>query len=367
MRLKYWLLLGLAGAVACGSIETSVSSDPSTSGRRDGGVRRDGGSTDDDDSEDDDAEDDDESTTPTTRRDASTPRRDGAVEACEKFSVPARANAPDILIVLDRSGSMISGGRWQPSVNAIKKFTSALDGAVSFGLMLYPDPTALFGQAASCAPGKLDVPFATNNAMKIASTLDWSGPGATSQTPTAASLEAARAVVETPTCADCPTKEKYVVLVTDGQPNCGASGDRMGADVANTVAAIKAMTAVGVKTYVVGYDTKTDPQLGQVMDQFAAAGGTDEHFGVENEATFVAELTKIAGQVISCEYELNEPVSDPTYVRVAIDTKSYGYQQDWTLEDGKRVILQGAACATLRDAKTHNLEITVECTPVQVL
>jgi len=377
MKLRLWLVLGLAGTVACGTSESGAGglSDPGRpGGKKDAGTR--------DASSDDDDEDDvsDEDDAPTPRRDSGVSRPDAGSsepdpgEACEKFSVPARANAPDILIVLDRSGSMTQGGRWNPSVNAIKSFTSTLDSAVAFGLMLYPEPApgiAGIGLGLDanglCGPGKVNIPFKTGNAAAIAAKLNESPPGRNSATPTAASIQAARDVVVTPVCGDCPKKEKFVVLVTDGQPNCTNGTDSSSSDVPNTIAAIEAIADEGVKTYVVGYGTKTDRALAQTMDQFAKAGGTGQHFAVENEATFLEELTKIAGEVISCEYELTKEVDDPKYVRVAIDGESYAYGTDWTLEDKKRVILQGAACDTLRDARTHNIEITVECLPVQVL
>jgi hypothetical protein len=62
------------------------------------------------------------------------------------------ATPPDILIVLDRSTSMLMG-RWDPSVAAIKEFTGGLDQSVNFGLMVFPATGNDI-----CTPGMVDVP-----------------------------------------------------------------------------------------------------------------------------------------------------------------------------------------------------------------
>lgn len=377
MRLRNWLVLGLLGIVACGEGDLATTSSTTT--------KRNSSRVDDGDDEDVDDKQDakKDAGADAGRKDAGTgstgPKRDAAVDSepqtCEKVNVPARPNAPDILIVLDRSGSMLSGGRWGPSISAIRTFTTTLDSAVSFGLMVFP---ALGGGGGgggplgggSCTPGKLDIPFAVGNATKIANALVLATPSPTGQTPTAASMQAALQYFDTTPCADCTTAPKYVVLVTDGQPNCGAGGGGMAtgnSDITATADAIASLTNAGVTTYVVGYGTRSDPTLATAMDRFAKAGGTDQHFAVENEASFVEELTKIAGEVISCEYELKDEVTNPEYVRVEIDGKTYALDKDWRAE-GKKIILEGAACSTLRDAKRiHSLEITRECEPIQAL
>jgi len=188
-------------------------------------------------------------------------------------------------------------------------------------------------------------------------------------TPTSASLAAARSALMTGDCGDCRPTPKYILLVTDGQPTCGMGGmgNTTPEDIAATNAAIDDLTADGVKTYVIGYDTASDPAAAEAMDGFAMHGGTDKHYPVEDEATLIAELTRIAGALVPCEFELNTDIPDPMYVRVEIDGVTYNYGPDWT-NDGKKIILhpEGGACPKLRDAKLHDLKITRECEVIPV-
>jgi hypothetical protein len=392
MRLSYLLPFVLTAALsACGGDTGSTSGAPEDRSGDDDDDDKAGGSTTKDAGV---SKKDSGSTRPTSG--GSNPGQTTSVDpvddgpaACDKLQLPGAPNSPDILIVLDRSGSMVGFGdprnmgknRWAPSVSAVKKLTSSLTETVAFGLMLFPSPTPAGmggggitipgigtfpgggGGANTCTAGKVDVPIELNTADKIAAALDMAMPdfGAT---PTAASLMAARMSLSE-NCADCAATPKYILLVTDGQPTCGA--DPMVEDIEATNAAIDQLTMDGVKTYVIGYDTASDPAAAAAMDGFAMHGGTEKHYPVEDEATLIAELTRIAGALVPCEFELNTDIPDPAYVRVEIDGVTYNYGTDWTNE-GKKIILhpEGGACPKLRDAKLHNLKITRECEIIPV-
>lgn len=310
---------------------------------------------------------------------------EGKVEdnVCDQVSIQARSNAPDILVVLDRSSSMRGQGvdRWTPSVMAVKTLTAELEGAVNFGLMLFPAPGAMAGVAqgileglglgaingflpedTGCAPGKVVVPLKADNAQAIAQSLDRGGPQGIAYTPTATSLEAALATLKRDSCADCAERPTYVLLVTDGEPTC-TSGTAMGtqADVDATNAAIDKLLAANIKTYVVGYGTASSPTASAAMNSFAEHGGTEKYLPVENGDQLNAELRRIAGSLVSCEYELNDEVEDPALVRVVIDGKTLILNEGWTIE-GRKVILQ-EACDMIKDARVHTVKINKECTP----
>jgi hypothetical protein len=291
-------------------------------------------------------------------------------------------------------------------LSAIKSFSMQLTDVMQFGLMVYPAPGApgtgmvpgvptmipglpdgipglsggipglpggtLNVDPNACGAGMLNIPFATGNAAAIASALDMSAPGVASATPTAATLTQALMVLDPQVCADCVATPQYVVLVTDGQPDCGSNNSVAtdADDIADTHAALDALLASGVKTYVVGYGTAADANLASVMNEFAKHGGTEVQHPAEDEASLVAELTAIAGSLVSCEFELKDevPHGDPSFVRVTIDGTDYKLGEDWDLQ-GMKIVLRndGRACPILRDAKLHTLRIAAECEPVLVL
>ncbi|MDB4973135.1 MAG: glycine-rich protein [Myxococcaceae bacterium] len=290
---------------------------------------------------------------------------------CESLLINAQPNAPEVLIVLDRSGSMIGNNptktdRWSPSASVIKEVTAQLDGAMHFGMMMFPDPTpnAVGGQ---CAVGQLSVPIGAGNARAIAAAIDASPPTKNSATPTAATLQAALgAITSEPACADsCTPPRKYVLLVTDGAPNCGAGGtttEQSDVDACGT--GLDALKADGVTTYVIGYDTAKDAKIAQIMDGFATHGGTEKQLPVEDEASLLSTLTSIAGQLVACDYQLSSEVSDPKFVRVTVDGQQYDLGEGWTLKEDRKTIVLGSACDKLRDARPHALRITLECEQV---
>ena len=388
MNRSLWLITVLAGALGCGSSDNGVTDDstgksdsPSSTMKADAGTTK----------KPPGPKPDTDRANPNIDRfgnpigDAST---DPSDDTCEKLMLPANPNSPDILIVLDRSGSMsgLGGGpnRWMPSVAAIKQLTASLTETVAFGLVTFPAPQPAGmgggitipgigtfpgggGGASSCLPGKVEVPVDLNTAGMISTVLDMSAPDI-GATPTAESLRVAKDALDTGTCGDCPEKPKYILLVTDGQPNCGDNGTMTTqADVDAVNAVLDDLLKAKITTYVIGYDT-TDTATAMIMDSFAMHGGTEKQYPVENQQTLIDELTRIAGSLIPCSFDLTGTIDDPTYIRVEIDGKTYNYGTDWTL-DGQKVVLDpmGGACPTLRDAKVHDLKITRECTPIPVL
>lgn len=304
--------------------------------------------------------------------------------SCGSQAVSSGRITADILIVLDRSQSMkrLNVNRWDPSVRGIKSITSSLQDRVAFGLMTFPGPAARAGRAdpgaSSCDPGQLRVPIQANGADAIASALDMTQPGGF--TPTANTLKAAREVIA-PTNGgidpDALVVPKYVLLVTDGAPNCfnnmagsgsGTAGGSQPEAVEASLAEVKALTAAGVKTFVLGYDTQNDAALSATLDTLAAAGGTGEqrHRAIEDEQSLVAAFNEITQVAITCDFELENTVVDAKYVLVKIDGKQLNWKDEngWVLgTDNKTVSLLGDACSTIKK-EGHTLSISVECEPV---
>ncbi len=294
---------------------------------------------------------------------------------CMEYTLRNQHASPDMLIVLDRSGSMAASGndqmvdRWSGSVRGVKAITKKLDDVIQFGLMTFPSDS-------DCGAGTVKVGVAPTMASTISTTLDGISPDGS--TPTTVSLKAAQqalnALVINP---DALPRAKYVVLVTDGEPNCRPGELQAvlacGIDLAcvakevqktqiEAVAAVQAMADEGIKTYVLGYQTAGTASL----DELAKAGdtGDTQHRAVENEAGLVAEFERIATKAVSCDFVLDQAPADPKFVLVQMDGQQLNLDQldGWRMSaDGRRVTVQGSACTALQDGKDHVLSVRVLC------
>jgi hypothetical protein len=309
----------------------------------------------------------------------------GGDSVCEVVHLVTNPQVPDMMIVLDRSGSMEDGGRWQPSVSAVRKITTDLQARIRFGLTLFPESedfnfmtsstnggfTISIGGGSSCMPGKIVVPIAEMNAGPIGMELDMTQPnGGTPTSETLMKLVGEYADMEP--APDMQPHPKFVLLVTDGAPTCpaGRGEDTNQADIDASYAAIDALTERGVKTFVIGYDTATpgNEMLAQVLDGFAQRGGTGDqmHRPVEDEASLTAALESITATISSCSFTLDKAPERANYVLVTLDGKQLNLDDPngWRMSDDRTVEIVGEACNTFKTG-AHLLNAEVQCMVVQ--
>lgn len=310
-----------------------------------------------------------------------------------------RPQAPTVLIVLDRSASMviktddIDIDRWTPAVSAISGLVGGLEAQIQFGLMTFPSGD----DRESCETGELEIAPALGRAADIVAALDGEPASMVAGgTPTRATLEVAGEVLR-------PIEgSRYVLLVTDGAPNCEPDADTatcectasqavlcsggifeigdggvpvdpeplLCLDDDATVAAVSALAEDDIRTFVVGYDTL---EWSPTLDRMAAAGGTERetHYPVSGGAELAEALEAISAFVVACTFELSEAPPDYRYVSVSIDGRRVphagagdGARDGWVLHDGRVVELVGSACAQVSDGEEHDVRIVRECEPV---
>jgi hypothetical protein len=313
-------------------------------------------------------------------------------ELCEVVHLSADPTVPDMMIVLDRSGSMQEAGRWTPSVSAVRSVTMQLDAQIRFGLALFPDPDANPNAVVDvtpcftspdlvaclemkameqslltgCAPGKVVVPVGDNTAAMVGQVLST----ATSQggTPTSDTLKRVlQEFVPLAVDPDAKPRQRYVLLVTDGQPTCpaGLGSQTLPADIDASNSAIDALTARGVKTYVIGYDTTgaENATLAQVLDGFAMRGGTGDtqHRPVEDEQSLLTELQSIVGAVAGCSFSLDKAPPRAEFVLVRLDGRQINLGTDWQLSGDRTIEIIGQSCETLKDGNAHAIDAEVRC------
>jgi Mg-chelatase subunit ChlD len=285
---------------------------------------------------------------------------DDEPEVCETLNARADPQTPEVLIVLDRSGSM-AGERWDRVIAAIDDLTAAFP-EYHFGLAMYPS----VGEELACKPGKLDVAPDQGTAQAIHDVLfDPAARAIQDQgyTPTSSTLRTAESFLSG--ILDNP-RERYVLLVTDGQPNCNAAGPTNATDdLPATLTALTDLKEKGIATYVFGYLTEA---LATSMNQMAVAGGTGAHYAVEDEATILDAFASIEDALAPCTFALEESVQGVEFVRVKLDGEELSYDADgFSMADGRTVELGAASCAIMRDGASHSIEVVVECEPVRVL
>jgi hypothetical protein len=274
----------------------------------------------------------------------------------------------DLLLILDRSTSMTRAmdsssecaatatnckQRWATIVSGLSGVLSSSAGNVNWGLKLY-------GSAANCGvTAAMDVNIFSANA---ATTIQQLIAQATriSGTPTRAAVNAGVAYLKTLTGPE----SKYILLATDGEPNC-ANGTTSGSDVPGTVTAITAAAAAGFKTYVLG----VGPETGN-LDNFAAAGGTGTYYPALSPDELTKALATIVGAVASCTFNLDKAPDVPDNVAVEFDnnkslraprdtTRTNGW--DYTSSANTTIQLYGSWCENVTNGVYKSAKVIMGC------
>jgi hypothetical protein len=334
-------------------------------------------------------------------------------DTCGGTNLDASPTKVNVLLVVDKSSSMAStpagfgDTKWNGIRAALGDAIDATQGQVAFGLDLFPNSgsadTPLSNGCELPVSGAPSVAIAsgaaTDSAIKRALT-DNAPAGAT---PTAAAL--ARAL-------DYFTKgdgkaligRNYVLLATDGGPNCNstlscaaeactvnmdgicpantnccdASLDPAGPskclDDDATVAVVQELAKAGVKTLVVGIPGTEAYQ--PTLDAVSLAGeapnpnAPPSYFAIDavgGAKTLSQVLTNITtGLITSCELNLSDDPPDYEKINVEIDgnTIPEGSTDGWSLDTTNQpptVMLEGATCAAVRKNGAQRLRITFGC------
>jgi len=169
--------------------------------------------------------------------------------ACVPFEQTGVGSHPDILVLLDASGSMDNDtgenncdmgcgakSKWALTTAAVNQVVTATSANVSWGLKFFADKDAMCTVSAG-----VSVPLGQGNAAAIATAIAGrtsanGGVANGGATPTRAAVTAAVAYLST--IAD--GNPKFLLLATDGQPNCPVTGT---SETDDSAAAIQASTS----------------------------------------------------------------------------------------------------------------------------
>ena len=295
---------------------------------------------------------------------------------------------PDVMLVLDRSGSMRrtaagergngTNDKWTATASALSEVLNQTQANINWGMQIFPTCTAT-GTGYQCAPtpctvaGGSQAP-ALNQAAALNTSIAAAAPILdTGATPTRAGIEAAVATLKKQNSG----RKAFLLVATDGMPTCKASPasltDGGEADPDGAVAAVAASVAAGIDVFVVGIATADTASSAQTLERMAEAGGraqagATKHYPVANRAELVAALSKITSQVRECTFELSTPPPSPTDVAVNIDGVRLMSGTDWDYGAGNMsVIVKGEWCTKLKSGAAKGADIIFGCPGVQIL
>jgi hypothetical protein len=339
------------------------------------------------------------------------------LDECGVTSVEATFSRANVLLVIDKSSSMddqpegFALNKWAALKASLEPALTAVQGEMSFGLLLYP-----FGEQTEipldCFEGCCEVPAGpaaiqvgiepgNSSVTQVMDALDAAAPGG--GTPTAAALAAALAYFTTGDGKDLKG-DRFVLLATDGGPNCGASDATCDAshctpnldglcpadqgnccvgegtyclDDAAVVQGMRALADAGVPTFVIGIPGTE--AYADYLNAFASAGGVpspkgpNDYYAVSAEGgvdaltrTFIDITTHL---VRSCQLDLGPIAPDKKLVNVAVDCELVRFEDGagWEIpaDAPTTLVLAGDRCQRVEREGARRIDVVYGCPTVK--
>lgn len=325
--------------------------------------------------------------------------------ACSTTTAETRRVPVNLLVVLDRSGSMnntpASPTRWASAVSALEGLLDGLDDDIRVGLTFFPSLTGASDQPASYVTPVVAIEPLGDNRARLVSTLRAARP--LGETPMVCAMRGAvQAFRSFPRDGS-----RHVVLITDGQPTsecamdvlcnpptfatstaCSQRTESLFTDAVRSLVTLATRETPPIHTYVAGTPEASDAFLSDL----ALAGETARsehclattppscHYSLST-GTFEADLTRALEDIrvrsLSCEFEVQaDPArvdaarvnvnfsgtSSPTPVLIPRDVTR---RDGWDYSNGMRsVVLYGPACERVRGDSRARVQILFGCPTV---
>lgn len=309
-------------------------------------------------------------------------------EVCAAEVISASLAPVNLFLMVDRSGSMATNGKWKLATGALRTFLQdpRAEG-LRVGLRFFSDDEPMVG----CTMQGCSIDACAEPLVDFGTLAPTSGGGDAHETLLLGALERTfpRSGLGTPIYpalggalqragiyqSEHPTEKTVVVLVTDGEPN-GCNQDIH--DI--SALAADAHAAFGVLTYAIGLEGSNEAQ----MDAIAGAGRTRTGIFIRSSGSAEQELLQalnaIRGQTMSCDFELpvvreEAGIADVDEVNITLQAKEaqtplYRVESEaacsaegaaWYYDDPsapRRIHLCPSACELAsRQGRSLNLEV----------
>ena len=313
-------------------------------------------------------------------------------DECNKVEIAFAPRIPSVFILVDRSSSMFERSLWNPLKDGVLAVVDALDAEIRFGFSAYTG-----AQGMQCPLLTALVPFADQNYAAIKRAYDMvTAPQYKGETPTSLAVqEVTKALLKEP--ADGP---KYIVLVTDGEPDfCDDPNPTCSRDA--VVAAVQSAHAQGIGTFILSIGGEVDTahvrdvanagagqpvedrqmavqyQCPASMATYAAASGSAPFFepDVNDRAGLVSALSNAIAGARSCVFDLQGRVKIDLALAgegiVELDGKRIPYaataNEGYRMNSETQLELLGAACMQLKQPTTQRVLIDFPCKAIELL
>lgn len=331
----------------------------------------------------------------------------GPDDMCAQVRVHTSRSTPQILFVVDGSGSMCEnfggGTRWRSLRTALLEPATGLiprlQSTVEFGLLLYdgtidpflallavggsPNPICagayLEQKAAGECPGLIGVPIAPNNSPAIDAAFPPTELGGSTPTDRAMMRAVDDLIAARPTNPDEERKPQYIILATDGQPNdiCvgGVGGDgapqKMG-----VIQQVDRAAAEGIKTFVVslaGNDAGLQAHLDEVARHGDPMNPMARTYSPATPEELVTALAALVGGAVGCDITLNGMVTVGQECRGTVTMNGVDIPcceggncqgtppSGWSLKDPSTIELVGNSCLDFLTSTSATLDARFPC------
>lgn len=324
--------------------------------------------------------------------------------ACATATADAMQRPMNLLVVLDRSGSMNNTSsnptKWVAAVNALRALVTRLDDQTRVGLTFFPALSQAEVVGGYTTPA---VPIGALATTRAAILSRLSSTSANGNTPMTCAMQGSIAYYRGFTMDG----SRNVILITDGVPTeectdtaaqCGPlpnpidfnaflqwtmCRDRVGSNAVRVQVGLAQRETPPVRVFVAG----TPEASNTFLSDLAVTGQTSRapdcratmscHYSL-GTASFEADLNRaldeIRGRAISCEFEVNADPSrvDPTRVNVnyqgtgdamsRLILRDVGHTDGWDYSAGMRsIVLYGPACDRVRTDPRARVRIVFGC------